>query len=121
MHPSIASLMQSGGLSAGRSADERRLSRLFRAMDAQSRHTLLSFAEFLSERSVGADSASAPVLESIPLEPVHEPRPEQETVVAAIRRLRRIYPMLDTGAMLNQCVIADVCACASGAFRRDGH
>jgi len=102
MHPPIASLMQSGDLSAGRSADERRLSRLFRAMDAQSRQTLLSFADFLSERSAGADSASAADQESVPLEPLYESRPAQETVVAAIRRLRRVYPMVDTGAMLNQ-------------------
>ncbi len=33
------------------SAEERRLGKLFRSLDAQQRETLLSFAEFLSERS----------------------------------------------------------------------
>lgn len=103
MQPPIASLMQS----ASRSTDERRLSRLFRALDAQSRQTLLSFAEFLSERSnaieLGSgDGAEPDALEPCPLEPLLEPRPVQETVVSAIRRLRRTYPMLDGSAMLTQ-------------------
>jgi hypothetical protein len=103
MQPPIASLMQS----ASRSTDERRLSRLFRALDAQSRQTLLSFAEFLSERSSGIElrsglGAESDALEPCPSEPLWEPRPVQETVVAAIRRLRRTYPMLDGSAMLTQ-------------------
>ncbi|MGB5834242.1 MAG: hypothetical protein WBG92_19970 [Thiohalocapsa sp.] len=80
-----------------RSADERRLARLYRGLDAQSRQTLVTFAEFLSERS--AESKAAP---EAPIEPVHEPRRPGETVVAAIQRLRRTYPMLDAGAMLDQ-------------------
>jgi len=103
MQPPIASLMQS----TNRSTDERRLSRLFRALDAQSRQTLLSFAEFLSEHSSGieyrSDLGQEPdALDPVPLEPRWEPRPVQETVVAAIRRLRRTYPMLDGSAMLTQ-------------------
>jgi hypothetical protein len=87
-----------------RSDDERRLGRLFRRLDPESRRTLLRFAEFLAERGDGAgaspgrDSAQAP--DAI-REPRPEPRPAGESVVAAIRRLRRIYPMLDTGELLN--------------------
>ena len=36
-----------------------------------------------------------------PPEPVLEPRPAQESVIAAIRRMRRSYPMLDSATMLN--------------------
>lgn len=83
------------------SADERRLLRRFRALDAASRQTLLAFAEFLAERETqrtagdGADQAA-------PAEPRLEPRPAEESVVAAIQRLRRSYPMLDGGTMLQE-------------------
>ena len=99
------------------SADERRLGKLFRSLDAQQREALLSFAEFLSERSSGGQresgrlpnaypgAADAPEVVSpgvVSQVPVVEPRPAQESVVAGIRRLRRTYPMLDSGEMLNE-------------------
>ncbi len=100
------------------SADERRLGKLFRALNAQQQQTLLSFAEFLSERSTGSsgeldgqsdgdpgngsgaasDAAAAPL--ATPRLPQFELRPPEESVVAAIKRLRRIYPMLDNSALL---------------------
>jgi hypothetical protein len=79
-----------------RSEAERRLGKLFRKLDAPSRETLLAFAEFLAMRR--KDPAAA----SPPSEPLYEPRPPQESVVAAIKRLRRTYPMLDGGTMLNE-------------------
>ena len=94
------------------SADERRLGKLFRSLDAQQRETLLSFAEFLSERFSGGQRESgrlpnaypgaADVPEAVSQLPLVEPRPAQESVVAGIRRLRRTYPMLDSGEMLNE-------------------
>jgi hypothetical protein len=53
---------------------------IFRALDAQRRSELLEFAQALA----------APLAEPRP-----EPRPAEESVVLALRRLRRSYPMLD--------------------------
>jgi hypothetical protein len=60
------------------------------------RDTLVRFAAFLR---AGEDEQNAPV--PIP-EPQHEPRPESETVVGAIKRLSRVYAMLDRRRILNE-------------------
>lgn len=78
-------------------ADKDRLVALFAALDRQDQQALLAFAEFLRARApeqLGAD-------DDIP-EPEPIPRPEQETVVAAIKRLSRSYHMLDKREVLHQ-------------------
>jgi len=77
-------------------SDEPRLTRLFRSLGEDDRRTLLAFAEFLA---AGRQPAAAP---APPVAPTPLPRPEQETVIAAIRRLSRTYTMLDRGPMLNE-------------------
>lgn len=72
---------------------ERRLRELFAKLPEADRQTLLAFAEFLASR---APAASEPLLE-----PQLEPRPAKESVVGAIKRLSRSYPMLDKAKMLN--------------------
>jgi hypothetical protein len=85
------------------SAQERRLLKILRALTAQDQKTLIAFAEFLMAGGSGADApAGAADTLPIPVEPQHEPRPPQETVVGAIKRLRRVYPMLDPGDMLHE-------------------
>jgi len=83
------------------SAEERRLLRLYRKLDAESRRMLLTFAEFLAQRAGEGDASGtghgAPIAE-----PELERRPADESVVAAIKRLRRGYPMLDSGTMLQE-------------------
>jgi hypothetical protein len=80
------------------SAEERRLLRLLRRLSAGDRSTVLAFAEFLAARGVeGVEDREAAAAE-----PVHEPRPDDETVIAAIKRLRRTYPMLESDEMLNE-------------------
>jgi hypothetical protein len=85
-------------------AQERRLLKLLRALSEQERATLLAFAEFLVARdatvdeALGADAPDVPE----PSTPMHEPRPAEESVIAAIKRLRRVYPMLEPGEMLNE-------------------
>lgn len=59
---------------------EHALLEIFRALDAQRRDELLEFAQTLA----------APLAE-----PCREPRPSEESVVLALRRLTRSYPMLD--------------------------
>ena len=82
------------------SAEERRLLRLLRRLSAGDRSTVLAFAEFLAARGVDGGETAAAAAE--PAEPVQEARPDDETVIAAIKRLRRTYPMLETDAMLNE-------------------
>ncbi|MBK1701330.1 hypothetical protein CKO41_11600 [Thiococcus pfennigii] len=87
--------MGSASLPPGRGgADERRLLKLFRALEAADRETLLAFAAFLAAREPSAPAAArAP-------EPLA--RPAQESVVAAIRRLSQTYPMLERGPLLGE-------------------
>ncbi|NCA69595.1 MAG: hypothetical protein EOM91_05700 [Sphingobacteriia bacterium] len=70
--------------------------RLFRALDATQQETLLAFAAFLHERG------HAQGMPTRPREPVPLPRPAEESVIAAIRRLSKTYDMLDRGAMLHE-------------------
>ena len=73
---------------------EKRLLRLFRALQAAEQDTLLAFAEFLNTQGAAEAPTELPKPELIP-------RPDKESVVAAIKRLTKSYPMLDKGRMLN--------------------
>lgn len=77
-------------------ADERRLIGWLRSLGDEDRRTLLAFAEFLAGRTQPA-AAPAPSPEPLVL-----PRPAQESVIAAIRRLTRTYPMIERGPMLDE-------------------
>lgn len=83
-------------LAAPASPEERRLTRLYRSLGEADRHTLISFAEFLARDERPAVDPE-PAQQPNPL-----PRPEGETVVAAIRRLSLTYAMLDRGPMLHE-------------------
>ena len=72
--------------------DEQELIGWFRALSAERRALLLEFAEFLAQRAVAAEPP-APA-------PVPARRPANETVVKAIQRLTRSYPMLDRRKLL---------------------
>ena len=76
--------------------EEMRLLAVFRALAASDRHALQAYAEFLAVRSgtIGTESAEEP------LQPA--PRPQDESVVMAIRRLTRSYPMLDRRKLIGQ-------------------
>lgn len=80
----------------GQTAEEGELLAHYRRLDAASRHTLLSFARFLT---TPANDDQPPAK---PQSPRPLPRPEDETVVAAIKRLTHSYYMLDTGPMLDE-------------------
>jgi hypothetical protein len=66
---------------------DQKLLELFEQLAPEQQERLIAFAEFLS------DGAAEPG--ATEREPVAIPRPESETVTMAIRRLVRIYPMLD--------------------------
>ncbi len=75
---------------------ERQLVKRYRALEPAGRDILLAFGEFLAARGAG-HRQEAPA----PLEPVQIPRPQEESVVGAIKRLSRKFCMLDRSAMLN--------------------
>ncbi len=90
---------------------EQRLADIFADLAQADRHALLAFAEFLAagrHRPSPTHAADAPV--ALPLPPADAaaavpnplPRPAEERVIAAIRRLGLGYPMLDRGSMLHE-------------------
>ncbi len=74
--------------------EEKKLRKLYRDLAEAERDMLLAFAEFLAGRSEGV---AAPVPEPALIAPK-----ENESVVAALKRLSASYPMLDKGKMLNE-------------------
>lgn len=75
---------------------ERKLLRAFRALNETRQSSLLDYAEFLIGRDALPDEPS------VPTQPLDIPRPEMESVVKAIKRLKATYPMLDPGKLLHE-------------------
>ena len=76
--------------------EDKRLLALFRRLSEARQQTLIEFAAFL------ADKEASDKVAAVPAEPVPIPRPEQENVVMAIKRLRATYPMLDSADLFNE-------------------
>ncbi len=82
----------------GSTAAEKLLRAQFEQLSDTQRETLLAFAEFLVSQS-----SRAPVEPVPPAEPHKFPRPDQESVIAAIKRLNKTYFMLeDRAGLLNE-------------------
>ena len=75
---------------------KQRLDKIASELDSENLSTLLAFAEFLHARQ--PDTAVEVS------EPAIVPRPENESVIGAIRRLSRSYPMLACDSLLNEAV-----------------
>ena len=65
----------------------KKINDIYDALPIESRKTLLDFAEFLYQRDGAA--------EEVILEKQDIQRPEDESVVAALKRLNHTYPMLE--------------------------
>ncbi len=76
---------------------KRRLLEFYSKLSDQEQMTLMAFAEFLASRNPEGTTAK-----EIPRDPLDIPRPERESVVAAIRRLTETYPMLERQELLNE-------------------
>ena len=74
---------------------KQQLNKLLPQLSEQDQQSLLDYAEFLQQRSAG----SSPAQKHQPLE---QPRPQDENVVAAIKRLRSSYFMLNTDDLFNE-------------------
>lgn len=82
---------------------ERALLKCFRSLSETDQSTLMAFAEFLTNRGTTggvAESIESPSAE-IP-KPELEPRPVDETVVAAIKRLTSSYPMVERSSVFSE-------------------
>lgn len=77
-------------------SEEKRLFTLFRSLSEARQQMLIEFAAFLADKEA-ADDTQAPIQDPLPI-----PRPEQENVVMAIKRLRATYPMLDSADLFNE-------------------
>lgn len=75
---------------------EKRLLEILGRLPGEQGQALLEYAEFLLTRHGGSPE--------IP-DPLAIPRPANESVVRAIKRLRETYPMLDPAKLLNETSI----------------
>jgi len=76
---------------------EKKLLNLFADLDKDDQSSVMAFTEFLLNK---AKQEGRHV--EIDIEPVHIPRPKEERVVAAIKRLSAVYPMIKKDSMLNE-------------------
>ncbi len=85
------------------SKPEKQLLQYFRQLNAADQATLLKFASFLANSSTMADNALAEhtATPTFP-EPQPIPRPTQESVIKAIKRLTATYPMIGRDQLLNE-------------------
>ncbi len=79
------------------SAEEKRLRKLYRNMSSNDQATLMRFAEFLA----GSPTPDLELMTEFP-SPESIQRPEQESVVKAIKRLTATYPMIPRERLLNE-------------------
>jgi len=73
---------------SSKTKSSQQLIKLYESMDAERQQSLSEFADFLYERY-------GPAVKEI-LPPEEIPRPEQETVVGAIKRLKSTYHMIES-------------------------
>jgi len=74
---------------------ENQLLDYFHQLPEDGRQSLLDYARFLAQQYPAAQSV-------VPDEPLDLSRPQEETVIAAIKRLSRTYPMLNKDKLLHE-------------------
>lgn len=82
------------------SPEQQKLLRLFRQLTETDRSAVINFAAFLVERSTSEEDANPEDVATAT--PQSIPRPEQETVIGAIRRLTATYPMVEKDDLLHK-------------------
>jgi len=78
---------------------QQQLADLFAGLDEGGQASLLAFAEFLASRNSAPPSVPDRPPASVS-EPENIARPADESIVAALKRLAKTYPMLDKTEML---------------------
>lgn len=77
-------------------SEEKKMLRLFRSLNQDQQKTVAAFVAFLAADAHSFSSRTGPE------QPVDLPRPGQESVVKAIKRLRATYPMLDQNKLFHE-------------------
>lgn len=77
------------------SPPEKRVLHLFRSLSDEQKHTVSAFMAFLATHDTNSSPAK-------PASPMEIPRPAQESVVKAVKRLRATYPMLDQNKLFHE-------------------
>ena len=83
--------------SRGKGGAAARVAEIAGKLPVEDLRTLLQFSEFLLAQAPEAETAEAPLPEPKPI-----PRPAEESVIKAMRRLSETYFMLDRGPLLNE-------------------
>jgi len=73
---------------------EKKLIEYYQCLPTEQAETLLAYAEFMAGRFGQVDE--------LPVEIQNIPRPQKESVIAAIKRLSATYPMLDKTRIFNE-------------------
>jgi len=76
-------------------ADLQKIQKIFKSLDEENQRTLLAFGAFLQERVAGSSAAKQEQMKQ------DLPRPQKESVVGALQRLKETYPMIDTDVILS--------------------
>lgn len=77
--------------------EEKRLLQSYRALSEASRQSLLDYAEFLAARE-----PATPARPEAAGKPLDIPRPADESVIKAVKRLMQTYPMLERDKLLHE-------------------
>ena len=79
---------------------ERKLLKLFKLLNGKDKDSVLAFGEFLLSRDEDNITGTGKT-QTVASEPVDIPRPEEESVIKAIKRLSATYPMVDNETILH--------------------
>ena len=94
-------VMPSGGSSLNKK--ERELLKLLKSLGEPDQQSLVAFAQFLSSRADAVSNTTEAVMkeDEIPTQPLIIPRPDEESVIKAIKRLTTTFPMVDKENILH--------------------
>lgn len=86
---------------------ERKLLRLFKSLSNEDKQTIVKFARFLTDNNSDSEKADQDSPEKINERtvipsPSSIERPAQESVIKAIKRLNKTYPMIDKSTLLDR-------------------
>ena len=80
------------------SAEVQQLAKILKKLSQQDREAVIAFAEFLQQRNASGEMS----VSDGPQEPVASERPSEESVIAAIQRLRESYFMVNPDTLLHE-------------------
>ncbi len=82
---------------------ERQLLKLFKSLSSDNKSTLLKFAEFLNQQAESEQATTSGESQATePAIPRPIERPASESVIKAIKRLKKTYYMLDSNLLLDK-------------------